>query len=685
VGVSPVIDGSATHTGGAITNESPSPPSQARQGFRVQRASAGLEGRLDQVGVLGQRVVRVIGVQQELTAASDAGRPTREPRRPAGLAGLRRLLAPVAEGGGLVAPAPPLEFREVFRRFWPDARPYRGVFALTLVFAALAPLVEAAQIWLFKHVVDDVLVPRDFGPFAWIAAMFLALVLLDGLIGFADDYLSTWVGERFLLRLRVRVFAHLQHLSMGFFETRRLGDVLSRLTGDVAAIEGLVLSGVADALALTLSLVVFAGALFVLSWKLAAVSLVVLPLFWLVARRFTRLIRAASREKRRRTGSIGAVAEESLAHAALVQAYNRQDDEIARFERESQGALAAQLAATRIKALFTPLVDLIELLGALIVIGLGTWLLARGDLTLGGLLAFLTFLGGMYRPIRRLSRLSGTFFAASAAAERVLELLDEVPAAPERARPVALRHARGEVAFDDVSFRYPGTAADALRGVSLRASPGETVALVGASGAGKSTVAKLLLRFYDPTAGTVRLDGHDLRALALADLREQVAVVLQETLVLHGTVRENIAYGRPGASDAEIEAAARAADAHEFIAALPDGYDTVVGHRGRRLSGGQRQRLAIARAMVRDAPVLVLDEPTTGIDAESSERILAPLRRLMAGRTTIVISHDLLTVREATEIVVLDAGRVAERGSHDELLAAGGAYARLHELAGRPA
>jgi ABC-type multidrug transport system fused ATPase/permease subunit len=596
--------------------------------------------------------------------------------------GLRRVLVPAAEGDGVVAPAPPLPLRDVFRRFWPYARPYRAAFALALVFAALAPLVEAAQIWLFKLVVDDVLVPRDFGPFPWIAAVFVALALLDGLLGFADDYLSTWVGERFVLRLRVRVFDHLQHLSMGFFETRRLGDVLSRLTGDVAAIEGLVLSGVADALALTLQLIVFAAALFFLSWKLAAVSLIVAPLFWLVARRFSRLIRAASREKRRRTGSIGAVAEESLGNAALVQAYNRQAGEVARFERESQGAFAAQMAATRVKALFTPLVDLIELAGALVVIGFGTWLLARGELTLGGLLAFLTFLTGMYAPIRRLSRLSGTFFAASAGAERVIELLDERPEVTERPDAVVLERARGEVVLEHVSFRYPGTSTDALSGVSLSVAPGETLALVGASGAGKSTVARLLLRFHDPAAGRVLLDGHDVRDLRLEDVRRSVAVVLQETLVLHGSVRENIAYGRPDAGDAEIVAAARAADAHEFIAALPEGYDTVVGQRGRKLSGGERQRLAIARAMLRDAPVLVLDEPTTGLDAESGERILAPLRRLMAGRATLVISHNLLTVREATEIVVLDGGRVAERGSHDDLLAAGGAYARLHDLSG---
>jgi ATP-binding cassette, subfamily B, bacterial len=628
-------------TGGISTHESPSPPSQARQGIRVQRSPAGLQGRLDQVGVLGQPVVGLNGVQQELSAAADAGRPTREPRPPAGLAGLRRLLAPAAEGSGLVAPAPALPFREVFRRFWPDARPYRGAFALTLVFAALAPLVEAAQILLFKHVVDDVLVPRDFGPFGWIAALFVALALVDGLIGFADDYVSTWIGERFLLRLRVRVFSHLQHLSMGFFETRRLGDLLSRLTGDVAAI--------------------FTGALFLLSWKLAAVSLVVVPLFWLVARRFTRLIRAASREKRRRSGSIGAVAEESLANAALVQAYNRQDTEVARFERESQGAFAAQMAATRVKALFTPLVDLIELLGALIVIGLGTWLLARGELTLGGLLAFLTFLGGMYRPIRRLSRLSGTFYGAAAGAERVIEVLDQRPDVVEREDAAPLEQARGEVVFEHVWFSYPGAPTDALADVSLAVAPGETVAVVGPSGAGKSTIARLLLRFHDPAAGRVLLDGHDVRDLRLADLRAQVALVLQETLVLHGTVRENIAYGRPDATEAEIEAAARAADAHEFIAALPDGYEEIVGQRGRRLSGGQRQRLAIARAMVRDAPVLVLDEPTTGLDAETSARILAPLRRLMAGRATLVISHDPAAVRGADRVVTLAAGRVVAR------------------------
>jgi ATP-binding cassette, subfamily B, bacterial len=593
---------------------------------------------------------------------------------------LRQLLVPTAEGEGLIAAAPALPLREVFRRFWPYARPYRRLLYLTLVFVVLTPLVEAALVWMFKLVVDDVLVPKDFGPFWWIALAYVGLNLLDGLLGFADEYFSTWVGERFLLDLRTQLFAHLQHLSLEVLDRRRLGDVLSRLTGDIASIENLVLGGVVDAITFVLRIVVFTGVLLYLSWQLTLVSLIVAPLFWFAARHFSRLIKEASREKRRRSGSISAVAEETLGNAALVQAYNRQGHEVERFRREGQGAFAAQMASSRVRGLFSPLINMIELTGALIVIGLGTWQLSKGQLSLGGLLAFLTLLTQLYSPIRGLSRLTNTIYSASASAERVVELLDERSAVAEPARPRALGRARGSVAVEGVSYRYAEASADALHDVSFTAEPGETIALVGASGAGKSTAAKLLLRFHDPSAGRVTLDGIDLRELSLHELRDNIAVVLQETLVFHATVRENIAYGRAGASEAEIEAAARAADAHDFITELPDGYDTVIGQRGRRLSGGQRQRIAIARAMVRDAPVLLLDEPTTGLDAASTERVLEPMRRLMSGRTTIVISHNLLSVREASCIVVLDGGRVAERGTHDELVAAGGSYARMWQL-----
>ncbi|MFD0067649.1 MULTISPECIES: ABC transporter ATP-binding protein [unclassified Streptomyces] len=593
---------------------------------------------------------------------------------------LRRLLSVGEDADAVVAAAPPLPPREVFRRFWPYTRGRRRWLVPLVLFSLIGPLVDAAELWLFKIVVDEVLVPRDLRPFLWIAPTYLGLIVGSGILGFADDMTSTWVSERFLLALRCDVFRHVQGLSLGFFERRRLGDVLSRVTGDVDAVETFLLSGVADALYQVIRLGVFLGLLLYLQWDLTLLALVIVPLFWSAARHFSRLIKEASRERRRRSGSLSAVAEESLSNVALVQAYNRQSWQERRFERENVGKFRAAMASARIRAVYRPLVEIIEVSGALAVMGLGTWKLAQGQLTLGGLLVFLALIGKLYSPIRDLSRLGNSFYAASASAERIIELLDQRPQVVEAASARRTGRARGDVEFDGVSFRYPGTTRRALSGVSFRVAPGETLALVGASGAGKSTVAKLQLRFYDPDQGTVRLDGRDLRDLFLSDVRESVAVVLQETLVFHGTVRENIAYGRPEATEAEIVAAARAADAHDFIQLLPAGYDTMVGQSGRMLSGGQRQRLAIARAMIRDAPVLLLDEPTTGLDVQSGRRIMGPLRRLMAGRTTIVISHNLLTVSDATRIVVLDRGRVVESGSHDALLAHGGMYAGLRRL-----
>jgi ABC-type multidrug transport system fused ATPase/permease subunit len=581
---------------------------------------------------------------------------------------------------GLVEAAPAASLREVFRRFWPDARPFWRWLWLSLVLIIVMPVVDAGAILMFKVLVDDVLTPQDFGAFPGVAAAFVGITLLVGLLGFVGQYLGAWIGENFLHRMRTRVFAHLHTLSVSFFDRRRLGDLMSRLTGDVAAIEGVVLSGVIGIIANLMKIVVFAGVLFYLNWRLALASLVAVPVFWTVARVFARRIRVVSREVRARDGSIAVVAEESLGNATLIQAYGRETAEVDRFAAQSMGSVRAELAATRLGALFAPLVDLVQVIGVLTIVGVGIWELAAGRLTLGGLLAFLVFLSQLYQPVQSLGSLSTSLFAAAAAAERIIELLDEKPIVTAPAQPIPLERAGGQLSLERVSFAYPDTESDVLRQVSFTALPGQITAIVGASGAGKTTLLKLLLRFYDPAVGRITLDGHDLRDLDPEQLRANIAIVLQETLLLDGTIADNIRAGRPDATHDELITAARAADAHDFIIAQPEGYDTRVGQRGRLLSGGQRQRIAIARAMIRDAPILLLDEPTTSLDAEAGERILAPLRRLMTGRTTIIISHNLLTVTDADQILYIDHGRVTETGTHTELLTNNSDYAHLYHL-----
>ncbi len=574
---------------------------------------------------------------------------------------IRRALVPADDPQATVAVAPAIAARGLLRAFWPFARPYRRLIAAGLVVLAVIPALEAAAIWLFGVLVDEVLVARDLGALPGVLGAMAVVALLGGVLAFADDLLAATVGERFVLDLRVHLFSHLQSLPSRSLDQRRLGDLLSRITSDVHAIESFVLGGIADGLGAVMRLIFFGVALFLLDPGLTAAALVVVPMFWLTARTFGRLLRRVARERRRRTGSLTALAEERLSSAVLVQTHGREADEVARLTEEGNRIVEAGLAATRIKALSTPVVDLIELIGGGIVIALGTIALQNGSITLGGLLAFMAFLTRMYGPARELGSLTQTIFSAAAGAERVLEVLDEEPAVRERPGARDLGRARGHHAHADVTHRHAGTARDALAGVDLEVPPGTSVALVGASGAGKSTLARLLARLDDPTSGTVRLDGRDLRDLTLPSVRGNVAVLLQETLLFDASVRENVAYGRPGASDDEVRAALADAGALELVEALPEGLDTRVGQRGRRLSGGQARRVALARTLLRDAPVVVLDEPTTGLDAATRDALLPALARVMAGRTAVVVTHDPAVAALADREVRLDAGRVLDR------------------------
>ena len=410
-------------------------------------------------------------------------------------------LAPVAEREAILAAAPAVPLRTVFRRFWPYTKSHRRWLLVTLLLVPIAPAVATISALLFRRLVDAVLVPHDFGPFPVLAGAFMLLAIVGAISSFIDDYLSTLVGERFVLDLRTSLFRHVQGLSLDFFDRRRLGDIVARLTGDIGAIEALVLSGVASMLGYLLRIAFFAGALFYLRWDLAVVSLAAAPLFLVTARRFARRRKDAAREARRRSGAMSAVAEESLANVQLVQAFRGEEVEISRFRSESQGNLVAQLAATRLRAIYGPLVELIELAGVLLIVGIGTWELARGWITLGGLLAFLALLSQLYSPIRGVGRLGNTLSGALASGERIIELLDEQPTISERPGARDLERATGHVAFHNLRFRYPEASGEVLRSASFEVADGEVVAVIGRSGAGKSTLAKLLLRFYDPVAG----------------------------------------------------------------------------------------------------------------------------------------------------------------------------------------
>lgn len=551
--------------------------------------------------------------------------------------------------------APAVSLRRTFREFWPDTRGLRWFFVAGVIFAIVAALCEVVAIRLFGYITDEVLTTRDMTAFWTPAALWLGLAVLAGVMSLAGAYATAVGAERFLLRLRDRVFAHIQKLSPDFSEHRRLGDLMARLTDDIEAIEELMGSGLVKLLTTVASAVFFAGAAFFIRWDLALVTFALFPAFLIASKVFASRFRVASASERASNGEMNSVIEEGLANQALVHAYNREESESRRLHRAGRGWLRANLRQAWLSSVYGPLMQVLETICLIVILGVGAWEIATGRITLGGLLSFAAYLAMLYPAVQSLGEIALTVSEAAAGSDRVIEVLSVRPTVTDRpgARPLPGR-ARGALAFDHVTFTYPGRKRPTLVDLSFRVEPGELVVCTGPSGAGKSTLAKLLLRFYDPQGGRVLLDGVDVRDMTRESLRDNVTILHQEVLLFSGTVRENIAYGRPDASMDEVIAAAELAGVHEFVRTLPHGYDSPVGQRGRLLSGGQRQRLAIARAILRDAPVLVLDEPMTGLDEATAARIMDPLRRLMAGRTTLMITHDLRHVPPDARVIHLE-------------------------------
>lgn len=555
--------------------------------------------------------------------------------------------------------------------YWPQLIATSALILLYTGLNLLPPLFQRA-------IVDQVIGQRDLSRLAgWITGL-IGIYALTELVNFGDQYLRHTLGERFILDLRVRLYDHLQRLSLGFFERTSTGELMSRVSNDVNALEQFVTHGVILTLVDFLRLIGASAVLLALDWRLALVVLATVPVIAIGLRRFNQRSRPIYRRVRDRLGDINARLQDDLAGIRVVQAFGQEDLELERFRRVSERYYHERVQAIRTWSAFFPALDFVSALGGAIMLGVGAAMVVAGQMSLGTLVAFLSYVQSFYDPIRRLTEVDNTFQQAIAAGERIFELMDEMPEIQDAPDAVELDHVRGEVVFEDVHFRY-GDGDEVLHDIDFRIAPGEVVALVGPSGAGKTSIANLLCRFYDPAHGRILIDGHDLRKIRLRSLRRHIAVVLQDTFLFNGTVRENLLYGKPDATEEEMIAAAKTAYAHEFIMSLPNGYDTEIGERGVKLSGGQRQRLALARAILTNPRILILDEATSSVDAEAEYLIQQALEEALKGRTALVIAHRLSTIRNADKIIALENGRIREIGHHRELLSRGGLYSQLYQ------
>ena len=528
--------------------------------------------------------------------------------------------------------------------------------------------------WLQSTVGHDKIAILKLAAFAVIA-----IALLDAVCFFAEKYLITSVGQWVMHDLRLMLYAHIQHLSLDYHNQKQTGELLSRLTADIDAIQSFIVSSLLGFLVDGMTLVGMATIMFYLNWRFTLIALSIAPLLFAVTYSYTRRSKKASREVRKQESRIVSRLQEVLSSIGVVKAHGREDYEQRRLEEESTQSVQIALRARSLKARLPPLVGLIVAVGTALVLWFGGKLALAGSLSVGSLIVFIWYLGKMYKPMQDFAKMTDTYSKAAVGYERIKEVFDTEPQVRDlpAARPAP--RFKGEIEFDHVYFSYtPGQVV--LQDINFKIASGHMTALVGPTGAGKTTIASLIGRFYDPDSGSVKIDGRDVRNFLQKSLRHQMSFVLQESILFRATIWQNIAYGKPEATRAEIYRAAELANAHEFIAQMPEDYDTVIGERGVTLSGGQRQRIAIARAIIRDSPILIMDEPSTGLDAASEKLVFEALERLIEGKTTIVIAHRLSTVRRANTIFLVKKGRIAESGTHDQLLKAGGLYAMLYEL-----
>ena len=576
-------------------------------------------------------------------------------------------------------------------------RPRRRALAVILAAMLVQTVMSLAAPWPLKIVIDTVIGNRrqpewinwlltmlggaaHKGHIAVAAAIATVLIaVVTGAAMYAVSYFTESLSQSIGNDLRMRLYSHLQELSLAYYDTTRVGTILSTLTSDVQTIQSFASTATLNIVTNTLTVVGMIVVMLLCRWDFTLIAVAVTPLLFLFVLRVNKAVRTAVREVRTHQSDLTAILQEGLQSIQVVQAFGREDHQAAQVRAASINTVTAWLNARRVSSLLSPIVGMAIALCTGLVLWRGSLLILAGTMTVGALTVFLAYLAKFFQPIRDLAQMTNTIAQVSVAFERVVALMDTDKVIPETATPTDPSQLRGEIIFHHVAFGYDPEL-PVLRDISVTIKPGEMVGIVGATGCGKSTIASLIPRFRDPDAGGITIDGVDVRDYALRKLRAQIGFVLQDTVLLRGTVRDNIGFGRPDATEDEIVEAAKLANAHEFITRMPNGYDSVVGDRGMTLSGGQRQRIGIARALIRDNPILILDEPTAALDAESEHLVVEALERLVAGRTVIAIAHRLSTLRNADKIIVVEDGVVSEDGSHDHLLALDGVYAQLHHL-----